>query len=141
MIRLAKESDAGGLAMLMESLGYPTSELEMNNRLKAILPDDFYYTVVYEQGDQTVGMIGMCYSHAYHNNAKHVRIIAFVVKEEARGQGVGRILLEEAERWAKSHEASSLILNSGNREERKAAHQVYEHFGFRGKSTGFYKSL
>ncbi|MBA2176467.1 GNAT family N-acetyltransferase [Halobacillus locisalis] len=125
----------------MGSLGYPTSEVEMNERLSHILHNDDYHTVVYEQNDQTIGMMGMCFSHAYHSNASHVRIIAFVVKEEARGQGIGRMLIDEAERWAKYRKASSLILNSGNREDRKEAHQVYEHFGFEGKSTGFYKSL
>lgn len=141
MIRQAKKSDAADLAELMTELGYVTTEDEMRQRLSHLLSVDSYHTAVFEGNHAISGMIGMSHSFAYHSNDTHLRIIAFVVKEEARGRGVGRLLMNEAERWAECKGATTLILNSGNRKERQDAHDIYRHFGFDGKSTGFYKNL
>lgn len=86
-------------------------------------------------------MIGMCYSEAYHTDESHVRIIAFVVEKSKHGNGIGRGLMEKAEQWAEERGAKTIMLNSGNREERQDTHDIYRHFGFEGKATGFYKSL
>ncbi|MCA0971902.1 GNAT family N-acetyltransferase [Halobacillus litoralis] len=141
MVRRAESSDARELAELMRHLGYDTTESDMEERLTPILSSDQYFTAVQEEQGSLIGMIGMTHSHAYHSNETHVRIIAFVVKEQARGKGAGRQLMVEAERWAESKGATTLILNSGNRKEREGAHEVYQHLEFEGRSTGFYKKL
>ncbi|MFD2444155.1 GNAT family N-acetyltransferase [Bacillus sp. CGMCC 1.16607] len=66
---------------------------------------------------------------------------AFVVDSAYRGKGVGRKLLQEAESWAVEQGAIEIGLNSGNREERKIAHQFYFNMGYEGKSTGFSKKF
>ena len=45
------------------------------------------------------------------------------------------------EDWAKKNDCIAITLNSGNREERIAAHNFYKNLGYIGKSTGFSKSL
>ena len=45
-IRAAELSDAAVLANLMNQLGYPTRESEMQMRLKTIIPDSRYRTWV-----------------------------------------------------------------------------------------------
>lgn len=141
MIREAKVEDARDLVPLMEDLGYPTSEKQMENRMKKIVEKNDFQTFVWEGKGGLKGMIGMSYSEAYHTDDSHVRIIAFVVKTSEQGNGIGRRLMGKAEQWAEETGAKTIMLNSGNREERQDTHDIYRHFGYEGKATGFYKTL
>ncbi|MFC7061877.1 GNAT family N-acetyltransferase [Halobacillus seohaensis] len=141
MIREVDVHDAEPLSFLMGELGYPTNRRDMKVRLQTILADDSYQTYVYQEEKRLLGMIGMSYSLAYHTTGTHVRVISFVVEESSQGKGIGRLLMEKAEDWARMKKANRLILNSGNRKERKGAHSVYEKLGFEGKATGFYKDI
>ncbi len=71
----------------------------------------------------------------------YVRIAALIVKVEFRQNGVGKKLMESAEQWAKELGALTLLLNSGNRAERAAAHAFYLGMGYQIKSSGFVKEL
>ncbi|RWZ58175.1 GNAT family N-acetyltransferase [Halobacillus fulvus] len=141
MIREATLADTRDLTQLMSVLGYPTETSSMRQRMSDIFNREDYQTFVYERNEKVVGMIGMTFHVAYHTDAPHVRVIAFVVDQEFQGEGIGRKLMEETEAWARTKHAKTIILNSGNRQERKSAHHVYEHFGFEGRATGFYKKL
>ncbi|WLR47841.1 GNAT family N-acetyltransferase [Halobacillus litoralis] len=141
MIRCVKPEDADGMVPLMEALGYPSSEKQMKNRLQRILSRKHYQTYVYEENGELLGMIGMTFSEAYHTDEPHVRVIAFVVLETEQGKGIGKMLMEKAGEWAVTHGAKTIMLNSGNRTERKKAHEIYHSFGFEGRATGFYKRL
>ncbi|RDY71856.1 GNAT family N-acetyltransferase [Halobacillus trueperi] len=141
MIRSVKLEDAEGFVPLMDALGYPSSKEQIKNRLQSILPQEHYQTFVYEANDELLGMIGMTFSEAYHTDDPHVRIIAFVVRETEQGKGIGKMLMEKAGEWALTKGAKTIMLNSGNRAERKKAHEIYHSFGFEGRATGFYKRL
>ncbi|WP_101846168.1 GNAT family N-acetyltransferase [Halobacillus sp. Marseille-P3879] len=141
MIREAVINDSDQMTRLMNTLGYPTSSTSLERRLEAIIPDGIYQTYVYEQQGMLEGMIGMMHCKAYHTEDTHVRVIAFVVEQHAQGQGIGRRLMDKAEQWARKRGANRITLNSGNREERNQAHSIYEHLGFIGKATGFYKEI
>ncbi|MBH0229389.1 GNAT family N-acetyltransferase [Halobacillus sp. KCTC 3957] len=122
----------------MGHLGYPTTVEEMEHRFKNISMTSTYHTQVAEVGGRVVGMVlGL----PYNRNNPYVRIVAFVVDVDYRNQGIGSGLLQAAEEWARSREANMLVLNSGNRTERKDAHLYYSNRGFEGKATGFYKKL
>ncbi|MBN9655721.1 GNAT family N-acetyltransferase [Halobacillus sp. GSS1] len=141
MIQSVKLEDAEGLVPLMDALGYPSSKEQMKYRLESILFKEHYQTFVYEANGELLGMIGLTFNEAYHTDDPHVRIIAFVVCETAQGKGIGRMLMEKADEWAITKGAKTIMLNSGNRAERKKAHDVYHSFGFKGRATGFYKPL
>ncbi|MCA1010185.1 GNAT family N-acetyltransferase [Halobacillus halophilus] len=141
MIREAVIGDANYLADLMKTLGYPSTEDEMRQRLEVILNHEDFKTFVYESSEGVIGMIGMSFSYAYHTDSPHVRVIAFVVDGNHQEQGIGRLLMNEAEHWAEGKGAKTIQLNSGNRKEREITHKIYEGFGFVGKATGFYKKL
>jgi hypothetical protein len=66
-IRDAKVSDAPALAALMCELGYETSNAEMHSRLKAILRNASYSTIVAEIDNVLCGMIGTL-THASHEH-------------------------------------------------------------------------
>lgn len=86
-------------------------------------------------------MAGLCTGLSYEFDGSYVRIVAFVVDSNFRRKGIGKKLIEEAENWTKEQGALFVALNSGNREERKDAHQFYWEVGYKAKSTGFVKSL
>ncbi|WP_412734148.1 GNAT family N-acetyltransferase [Halalkalibacterium halodurans] len=66
---------------------------------------------------------------------------AMAVNASERGKGIGSKLLQAVEDWAIKHDISTIVLNSGNRQERQIAHRFYEAAGFVPKATGFYKQL
>lgn len=139
MIREAKSDDIQALTYLMGELGYPTEIHQMKNRMERIYSLPYYRTLVAEIDGNVIGMIGMHIGYMYENDNCYIRVVALVVDNKFRGQGVGYKLISEAENWAKQIEASSIVLNSGNRKERENAHDFYLKFGFSAKSTGFSK--
>lgn len=141
MIRYAKVGDAEQMAHLMHDLGYPSTTNQMKDRLQTIGKKEDYQTFVWEEDEELLGMVGVIFNVAYHTDDPHGRVIAFVVREDRQGNGIGRKLMEEAESWGKEKGAKIMMLNSGNREERAKTHAIYQYYGFIGKATGFYKNL
>ncbi|MEM5003156.1 GNAT family N-acetyltransferase [Priestia megaterium] len=129
------------LVPLMDQLGYPTSSGKLESRLNNIQSQSNYHTLVAELNNKIVGMVGLCHNLFYEYDSSYVRIVALVVDANYRRKGIGEKLMHEAEKWATRQGASYIILNSGNRAERKAAHKFYHDMGYEGKSTGFSKLL
>ncbi|MBF0709141.1 MULTISPECIES: GNAT family N-acetyltransferase [Bacillales] len=140
-IRRARKGDEEWITYLLSEMGYETSVCEVTERLKPILSDPLYVTLVSEKQESLIGLLGMHYERSYVANILVARIITMVTAKDYRQQGVGKTLLLEAENLAREKGASTIVLNSGNRDERKSAHLFYEACGFTGKSTGFYKSI
>lgn len=140
-IREACSSDVPQLANLMGQLGYSTSVEQMRRRFEMISAEPSYHTLVIEVEGKVVGMSGLCKGIFYELDGIYVRIVAFVVDDTYRKKGLGKLLLAESEKWARSKGAVGIALNSGNRTERMAAHAFYKAMGYRGKSTGFAKEL
>jgi GNAT superfamily N-acetyltransferase len=140
-VRKARRGDELGITLLLSDMGYETPVHEVQDRLLPIMNDNLYVTLVAEEKKELLGMLGMHYERSYVANILVARIITMVTAKKYRQQGIGRKLIREAERLANEKGASTVVLNSGNREERRAAHQFYEACGYLGKSTGFYKSL
>ncbi|MDQ0862282.1 GNAT family N-acetyltransferase [Bacillus sp. V2I10] len=140
-IREATINDVPKLVSLMDQLGYPTSVDRFKLRFNAIAANPNYHTLVAELDGKVVGMAGLCTSLFYEYDGSYVRIIAFVVDSNYRRKGIGEKLIQQAENWAREQGAISIGLNSGNREERKGAHQFYLNMGYKDKSIGFSKNL
>ena len=139
--RKADLRDIPALTILMGQLGYPTTEDKMTTRFNALEAHPSYATLVVEMDGVVVGMVGLCLSLFYEQDGCYARVAAFVVDVNYRRKGIGNRLLEAAEEWAKGQGASVITLNSGNREERNAAHHFYSENGYVGRSTGFSKRL
>ncbi|WEG14398.1 GNAT family N-acetyltransferase [Pullulanibacillus sp. KACC 23026] len=141
MIRKATHKDIPDLVHLMEELGYPTTLEKMEARYKAISEKDNYHLLIAEEDGKAVGMAGLYSALFFEYDGLYVRLAAFVVDSRYRRKGIGKALLSEVEKWAKDQGAESVLLNSGNRPERKAAHQFYLRLGYLAKSIGFVKSI
>ncbi|HZH59875.1 MAG TPA: GNAT family N-acetyltransferase [Metabacillus sp.] len=140
-IREASINDVSELVSLMAQLGYPTKVDAFRTRFNTILDNSNYHTIVAELDGKVVGMVGLCTGLFYEYDGMYVRIVAFVVDASYRRKGIGKKLIREAEVWSREQGAIAIGLNSGNRDERKNAHQFYKNMGYKDKSTGFSKSL
>ncbi|WP_347549731.1 GNAT family N-acetyltransferase [Pseudalkalibacillus hwajinpoensis] len=140
-VRKAKTGDEEGIASLLSEMGYPVSSSQLKDRIKGIMDDSNYTTLVLEEEGVLISMLGMHIERSYVSDIRVARIITMITSAPHRQKGAGTKLMTEAEKQAIDAGAFTVVLNSGNREERKAAHRFYEGYGFLGKSTGFYKSI
>lgn len=140
-IRSMTRNDINNMDILMNQLGYPSSNQKIQERFNKILDLPNYETFVAEINGDLVGFVGMCKQTAYEFDEPYVRVLALVVHEDYRRKNIGQNLMLAVEDWAKKNDCIAITLNSGNREERIAAHNFYKNLGYLGKSTGFSKSL
>ena len=138
-IRAAELSDAPSIASLMDELGYPTRTADMQMRLEPILQDSRYRTFVAVRSGKIVGMIGtFCYRSYEHNNVG-ARILALVVTQKMRGEGIGRALVKAAETDFSERNVTRVSVNT--RLTREDAHQFYESAGYERNGFRFVKTL
>ena len=140
-IRDANSDDIEEITSLMTDLGYPATVAEMQNRLKDIFAHTDYRTIVAISGTEMIGMAGFAKGLYYEKNGNYLRILAFVVKQEHRNRGIGELLISASEDWAKEQGLKTVLISSGNRDERNAAHAFYQKMGYAIKSSGFVKEL
>ena len=140
-IRTIQQTDFTDLVELMSELGYPTTLEELTKRLDLLQKHVDYEALVVVKNNQVIGFAGVCKALAFEFTGLYVRITAFVVSSKQRKQGIGTKLLKACEEWAIQQGAVAITLNSGNREERQAAHTFYKSNGYVGKSTGFSKNI
>jgi len=141
IIRDACSADLEAMALLVTDLGYPTSVAEMQARFNAVADHPDYRTILAVVNNRVVGMAGLMKGFWYEKNGRYLRILAFVVKQGTRNLGIGKVLLKAAEDWAQEQGLNSVIINSGNRDERAGAHAFYQKMGYAIKSSGFIKQV
>ena len=139
MIRDAKLTDAPALAALMCELGYKTTPAEMRRRLRSILDDVNYRTLVAEVDGKVCGMIGTLAYASYEHNGPSGRILAVVTLANARRRGIGRALIASAEKAFAQKAVTRVSLDT--RLTRKDAHQFYESLGYERNGWRFVKQL
>jgi GNAT superfamily N-acetyltransferase len=111
-IRPALISDASELARLMGELGYPTTPPQMQACLALLSENADYQTFVVEVENGLAGMIGVRSGMGYERDGILVQIIDLVVDERFRGKGIGKKLVECADKWAKDKNATRLIVTA-----------------------------
>jgi len=129
------------LTLLINELGYHTSVNEMESRFKIISAHPDYKTIVAVANGEIVGVSGLCKGIFYEKNGMYMRILVFIVKQNSRKKGIGKLLIRACEDWAAEQGLNTILINSGNREERIDAHEFYKEMGYAIKSSGFVKHL
>ncbi len=140
-IRRARVEDAAALAALCGQLGYPASLQEIGERLRRIGPDDRQAIYVAEGPQrEVIGFINVSL-HAPLIAEAHAEVEALVVDEACRSRGVGRLLVEQAEQWARERYCPAITVRSNV--VREDAHTFYEALGYRRVKTqhNFWKAL
>ena len=127
LIRTARADDADAIVRLTADLGYDVAPADAAARLSRMLTRADQEFLVAEIEGRPVGWIHLGVVEYIETGAFAV-INGLVVDSRDRGQGIGRLLLERAEDWAKERGVSIVRLWSTTSRER--AHRFYERLGY-----------
>lgn len=126
--REMREADAPRVAELAGELGYPSTAAQILAR-KAVL-DRQGMSVVYvaeRAGGEIVGWIIVCEICSMELDP-HAEVKGLVVAEVARSGGVGALLMEAGEAWARARGLREIVIRSNVIRER--AHAFYRRIGY-----------
>jgi putative acetyltransferase len=136
-IRPAQPGDAAALVALAEAVGSePEGWLISDSRWRSAGEERRYLRVVRRHPDAAVfvaegprGIVGrLSVARDVHPASRHVADLGLMVAANARRQGVGWALLEQAVEWARSSGVRKLELHVFPHNE--PAIRLYERFGF-----------
>jgi GNAT superfamily N-acetyltransferase len=138
-VRNATRDDAVAMARLLGELGYPADAGTMPARLTAVESGGGCTFLVVAAEDRVVGLASVARLAALHVDAPVCYITALVTAPDARGQGVGRLLVSAAEQWARAQGCIRLSVTSA--EHRADAHAFYPRCGLPYSGRRFTKRL
>ena len=138
LIRAASLEDAPAIALLLGELGYPADAETVVQRLR-MLEEAGDEVIVAVSGGVTVAVVSIHVTPVLHGPAPVGRLTAVVVSERVRGRGVGRAIVEAAERMLSDRGCEFIELTSNRR--RTDAHAFYERLGYEASSFRFRKAV
>jgi GNAT superfamily N-acetyltransferase len=140
-VRAAAEADAARIAELSGQLGYPSTTEDILRRMASLVPVANHALIVAETpAGEVIGWVHVSVNPLVESDLR-AEINGLVVAEGQRNLGAGRLLLEEAERWARDRGCRSVSLRSNVIRDR--AHRFYERNGYEHYKTqkAFRKAL
>ncbi len=137
-IRDAKPSDAPRLVELIGELGQDIAEEAVRKNLSR-LKKAGELPLVATLDKRVVGLIGRHIMVTVHRPNPVGRIPVLVVAKEARGRGIGRMLVESVEQWCRDQGCELIEVTSNDR--LAEAHAFYRHMGYERTSIRFAKKL
>ena len=138
IIRFATVSDAQGIARLFAELGHAVSSSTIVRKWPDVCPENDGVLVAEADG-QIVGMVTIDEFHVIHRDAMVGRVTALIVASEFRRGGVGRNLLQVAERHLISRGCGRIEIVSNNRY--VDAHRFYEHLQYDSSGVRIHKNV
>jgi GNAT superfamily N-acetyltransferase len=127
-IRAPQEGDFEKMANLAGQLGYRCTPQEIKRRLAGMQDDKQYAVYVAELRKSGIaGWIGVYVLRSVELDS-FVEISGLVVDKAVRYRGIGKLLLEAAERWALSCNCGTITVHSNVK--RHDAHRFYEKNGY-----------
>lgn len=134
VVRAATLSDARDIARLTIQLGYELDEATAAERLSRLLPrEDQRFLVALVDGG-VAGWLHVALAECVETGAFAV-IAGLVVDRVHRREGVGRMLMDEAEHWAADRGCP--VVRLWSTAARTAAHRFYERLGYRKVKTQY----
>lgn len=142
-IRPAHTADAAAVNELLRQLGYPQDGATTTaTRIRAWGDDPSSAAYVADADGDLLGLIAVHISPFFERTGSWGRIVALIVAERARGQGVGCQLVIAAESFATSRGCVRMEVTSGD--PRRDAHEFYRCHGYvdqAGSSSRFLRDL
>jgi len=127
-IRPAAAGDAERIAVLSGQFGYPATAEQVWQRLQRLEGDSEHAALVAQApGGEVVGWLHVHLAHTLELDTQ-AEISGLVVEEAWRSRGVGRVLMEYAEKWAVAQGCRTIRLRTNVLRER--AHTFYERLGY-----------
>jgi GNAT superfamily N-acetyltransferase len=137
-VRHAEHSDAPSIAELLGELGYPAAPDAVALRLKRVLASRAAAFMCESDGRA----LGLCTIHLFdviHEDTPVAMLSVLIVTANARRSGVGRRLVEGAERWARMSGAGRVVVATGL--SRTDAHSFYEALGYEHNARRYIKRM
>jgi GNAT superfamily N-acetyltransferase len=132
-VRRPRSGDYEAMAELAGQLGYPSTGPDVRRRLGEMRDSRQYAVYVAELANGRIaGWIGVYVFRAVELNG-FVEISGLVVDERIRSRGIGKMLLDAAEGWARERGYEGISVRSNTKRER--AHAFYRRNGFQGDKT------
>jgi N-acetylglutamate synthase-like GNAT family acetyltransferase len=127
-IRAAAKSDVEAIARLAGELGYPSTAAQVRERLEALEGDAQQATfVAANPGGEVIGLIHLFQVRSLTTDPR-AEITGLVVDPAIRGAGVGQLLVERGEAWAR--EMGLKMIGSHCNVIRERAHGFYLRLGY-----------
>ncbi|MGN1421531.1 MAG: GNAT family N-acetyltransferase [Eubacterium sp.] len=127
IIRNAKPQDCTEIKEICQNeLGYKCTKELVSSKLRQLdTKREQVFTAEYD--GKCIGFVHIEKYDVLYCEAG-ANILGLAVSSDYQGLGIGKMLMEKAEKWAKDSGARWVRLNSGA--ERKEAHKFYRHSGF-----------
>lgn len=123
-VRRAMQSDSIRIAELAQQLGYQCTPEEVERRLKDMEDMNHYAVFVLELADGHIaGWIG-AYLFRSVETGSWAEINGLIVDHRMRSRGIGKVLLDAVEAWARSVGSHTISVRSNISRDR--AHRFYE---------------
>jgi len=126
-IREANFEDAEVISRLSTQLGYPASEMDIQNNLLDITSTKLGNVFVAISENTVTGWIYL-YRHTDLSTGRYMEIMGLVVDEAHRSKGIGAQLIQYTINICKKENIKQLVLRS--RVTRASAHRFYRNLGF-----------
>jgi GNAT superfamily N-acetyltransferase len=123
--RTAAEIAAADHIVLLDALHEPEPETSL--------------LVAEEEPGNPLGYVFSSTREDYFTHERHAHVEVLAVEPSAQGKGVGRLLMDAAEAWARSRGYRRITLNVFAQNER--ARQIYERFGYEPETVHYLKEL
>ncbi len=122
---------------LLRQLGYELTDEALRNNLALIddSPHDWIYLAIAD--DQAVGLMHVKRQIQIHTPVR-LEVVALVVSDAHRGSGVGKILLNQADKLAQEMGLPEIVLHSSQK--RVEAHGFYQNYGYQNVKTSYWFS-
>jgi ribosomal protein S18 acetylase RimI-like enzyme len=143
-LRVARGDDYEPVAALLAELGRPAVTPESAQDAHAVFRQQVidprsHHTVGVDESGAVVAFCSLQFRTRLNWPTEEAWIPDLIVTERHRGRGLGRALLEEAERRAAERGCHYLTLESGH--QRAEAHELYRRFRMRDTGRQFGKRV
>jgi GNAT superfamily N-acetyltransferase len=138
-VREATAADGGDMARLLDQLGYSASPAELVTRLARVQEHGGGTALLAMDGHEAVGLATIYLIRTLHRPGDICRLTALVIDERRRGAGIGRMLVDATEAYARARDCIRVEVTSSYA--REEAHAFYLHLGYTDKPKRFVKDL
>ena len=126
-VRAATAADVAAITKLSEELGYPLGDEVVRSRMAHLMVIPEHAIIVAELDSAVCGWVHV-HAHRSLVSGERADIYGLVVSRDVRRRGIGRILMAEAERWARQRGLGLIVLRSNV--QRPESHAFYPAIGY-----------
>jgi GNAT superfamily N-acetyltransferase len=133
-VRSATPADAERIAALFTDEGYPAGPSDIVERLTRF-DSEHSRVLVADHDGEILGFVAVHALPRFEHSDRIVRVMALVVDAGVRERGIGRLLMEAAERVGREVGAAFAEVTAGHH--RPDARRLYEELGYDGTVAAY----